>query len=88
MVPPSSKNAGGVCNQITLLILYYIISRLETLLKVIDAPIQVLNTSYLTVSFKLIDFSFQKFLIFVPEVSASFMFYIVYITYVALAWIL
>ena len=31
----------GVCNQITLLILYYISSRLVTLLKVTDAPMQV-----------------------------------------------
>ena len=41
MVPPPNQNTVGVCNQITLLILYYISSRLVTLLKVIDAPIQV-----------------------------------------------
>jgi len=41
MVPPPSQNTVGVCNQITLLILYYGISWLVTLLTVNDAPIQV-----------------------------------------------
>jgi len=37
MVPPSAQNTVGVCNWITLLILYYISSRLVTILKVTDA---------------------------------------------------
>jgi len=37
MVPPPSQNTVGVCNQITFLSLYYISSRLVTLIKVIDA---------------------------------------------------
>ena len=45
----------GVCNQITLLILYYICSRLVTLLKVTDAPIPASDIFYRTVSFNLID---------------------------------
>jgi hypothetical protein len=38
MVPLPSQNIVGVCNQITLLILYYVSSRVVTLLKVTDAP--------------------------------------------------
>jgi len=52
MFPPPSQNTVGICDQITLLILYYISSRLVTLLKVNDAPLQVANTIYLTISFK------------------------------------
>ena len=59
----------------TLLILHYISYRLMTLLKVIDAHIQVSDIFDLTVSFKCINFSFQIILI-VPEVSASFTSYI------------
>ena len=59
MVPPPSQNTVGAWNQITLLILYHISSRLVTLLKVIDAPIQVPNIFYLTVSSKFLNFSFQ-----------------------------
>jgi len=76
-VPPPSQNTVGVCNQITFLILYYISSRLLTLLKITDAPIQVPNIFYLTVSFKFIDFSSQILLLFVPEMSASFTSYLV-----------
>jgi len=43
MVPPPRHNAVGVSNQITILILYYINSRLVTLLKITDAPVQVPN---------------------------------------------
>jgi hypothetical protein len=68
-------------------LLYYINSELVTLLKVIEAPIQVPDIFYLTVSFKFINFSFQTFLLFVPEMSASFMSDIVHIIYIALAWI-
>jgi hypothetical protein len=55
----SNQNTVGVCNHITSVILHYISSRLVTLLKVIDAPIQVPNIFYLTVSFKFLNFSFQ-----------------------------
>lgn len=57
MVPPPSHNTVTVCNQITLLIIYCISSMLVTLLKVNDAPIQVSDICYLTVSFKFINFS-------------------------------
>ena len=73
MVPPPSQSTVGVCNQITPLILYYISSRLVTLLKVIDAPIKVSDIFYLSVSLKFVNFNFQIFLIFVPEISTSFM---------------
>jgi hypothetical protein len=63
-------------------------SRLVTLLKVIDAPIQVPNIFYLTVSFKFLNFSFQICLIFVPEMSDSITSYIVQIIYIVSAWIL
>jgi len=43
MVPPRSQNTVAVCNQITLLSLYFISSRRVTLLKVTDAAIQVLE---------------------------------------------
>jgi len=46
-------------NQITLLVPYYISSRLVTLLKVTDAPIQVPNIFYLTVSFKFLNLTFR-----------------------------
>ena len=88
MVPPPAQNTVGVCNQITLLILYYIISRLVTLLKITDDPVQVSDIFYLTVSFKFFNFSFQLFLLFVPEMSTSFTSYTVCIIYIALVWIL
>jgi len=68
-VPPSSHNTVAVCNEITILILYYISSK-------------IIAIFHLTVSFKLINFSFQIFLLFVPAMSASFTYYI------ALVWIL
>jgi len=71
IVPPPSQNTVRVCNQITLLILHYISSRLVTLLKVTYFPIQDPNIFYLTVSFKFLNFSFQICL-FVPEMSSSF----------------
>jgi len=70
MVPPRSQNTVGVCNQITLLILYFIISRWVTLLKVTDTPIQV--SDIFDYCFKFINFSFQIFLLLVPEISISF----------------
>ena len=59
MFPPPSQNTVGVCNQITLVILYYISSRLVTLLKVIDVPLKVSDILVLTVSSKFINFSFS-----------------------------
>ena len=53
------ENTVAVCEQITFFILHYISSRLVTLLKVTDAPIQVPNIFYLTVSFKFFNFTFQ-----------------------------
>ena len=64
MVPPSSKNTMGVSYQITLIILYYTSSRLVTLLKVTDAPIQVSDILGLTISLKFINFSFKLLLLF------------------------
>ena len=46
MFPLASHSTVGVCNQITLLIPYYISSRLVTLPKIIDAPIQVSDIYY------------------------------------------
>ena len=63
-----------ICNQITLLILYYISSRLLVLLNVTDTPIQVSDIFDLTVSIKFLNFSFQISILFVPKMSA----YIVY----------
>ena len=84
MFPSSSQNTVGACNQITLLILYYISSRLVTLFKVTDAPKQVRNIFDLIASFKFLNFSF----FFVPAVSASFKSYIVQIFCIALASVL
>jgi len=77
LVPPPSPNTVGVCNQITFLIFYYISSRLVTLLKVTDAPIQVPNIFDLIVSFKFLNLSFQIRFLFIPEMSASIMSYTV-----------
>jgi len=82
---PPKQNTVGVCNKITLLILYCISYTLVTLLKATDA---LYNIFYLTVSFKFLYFSFQIFLLFVPKMSASLMSYIVWIIYIALAWTL
>jgi len=76
MVPPPSQNTVGISKQITLIILYYNSSTLVTL-KVIDAPILVINIFYLTVIFKFFNFDFQIFLLFVREMSASVTSYIV-----------
>ena len=75
MIPPPSQSTEGVCNQITFLILYYISSRLVTLLK---SLIQLYKSGIfeIIVSLNLIKFSFQ-ILFFVPEMSASFTSYIV-----------
>jgi len=60
----------AVCNEITLF-LYYISSRLVTLLKITDAPIKVSDICHLTITLKYINCSFQIFLIFIPEMSNS-----------------
>jgi len=77
MIPPPNQNTVGVCNKITLLILFYVSSGLVTLPKIIDALIHVSDIFYLTVSFKFINFSFQIFLLLVPKMSISLMSYIV-----------
>ena len=64
MIPQPSQYTVGVCKQINLIIIYYISSRLTTLIKIIDAPIQVSDIFHLTVSFKFIYFIFQIFLLF------------------------
>jgi len=88
IVPPPSQNTVGVCKQITFVIHHYISSRLVTLLKVIDAPVQVPNIFHLAISFKFLNFSFQICLLFVPEMSVSFTSYFVQIIYIALVWIM
>ena len=66
MIPPPNQNTVAVCNQTTLLIPYYIKSRLVTRLKKINVvPIRVSDIFYLAVSFKFIYFSFQISLSFV-----------------------
>jgi len=72
MVPPHSQNTAKDYNQTTLFILYYISSRVVTLLKVTDVPIQVSDIFYLTVSFKFINFRFRIFfLVFLKCLLAS-----------------
>ena len=70
--PPPSQNTVGACDQITCLILYYISSRVVTLLKVTDAPLQVLYIFNLTINFKILNFGFQIDIVFVPVMSVSF----------------
>ena len=72
MVPLPSQSAVVVCNLILLLSLHYTSYRLVTLLKIMDAPVKVaVDVLDLTVSFKFINFSFQIFLLFVPEMSSG-----------------
>ena len=68
--------------------LYSIIYSLVILVKVIDVLIQVPNIFDLTVNFNFLNFSFQLFLLFVPETSANFTSDIVQIIYIALVCIL
>ena len=84
IVPPPSHNTVGVCNQVTLLVLHYITSRLVPLLKVMDVPVQVPNVFVLTARFKFLSSSPQICLIFSPKLSAIFVSYIVQIIYIAL----
>jgi hypothetical protein len=53
MVPPLNQSTVAICYQITLLILYSVNSRLVTLLKIIDATLQVSDIFDLTVGFRL-----------------------------------
>jgi len=73
MVPPPHQNTAAVCNQITLLILYYISWRLVTRLKVIDAPIQVSDIFFilLLVSSLLILTFIYSFFLFLECLLAS-----------------
>ena len=59
MVPSPSQNTVVVCYQITLLSLYYISSRMLTLLKATDAPLQISGIFDLIVSFKFINIRFR-----------------------------
>jgi len=77
MDPPLSQNAVGVCNQITLLIVYYIIFRLGTLLKVMVHLYESPTFLIFPVSFMFINFSFHIFLVLVSEMFTSFTCYIV-----------
>jgi len=61
MISPPTQNTVGVCNQTTVFIPYSISSRLVTLLKIVDAPVQVSDILNLTLSFNYIKFSFQIF---------------------------
>ena len=54
IVPPPSHNTVVACNQLALLILYYISSRLVTLLKVNEAPIQDSDILHLALIFQFI----------------------------------
>jgi len=56
IVTPPSQNTVEVCNQITLLIPYYISSRFLILLNIVYAPIQVADIFDLTVSSKILHF--------------------------------
>jgi hypothetical protein len=71
MVPPPSQNTVAVCKQITLLILYCIISRLVTLLEVLGAPTHVSDSFHVTVNSRFFNFSLQISLLFAPEMSVS-----------------
>jgi len=76
VVSPFSQNTLAICNKITLVILYYMNSRLVTLLKVIGASVEVSDILGLTFSFKFMNWlSYIPFL--VPEMSTSFTSYIV-----------
>jgi len=76
--PPHSQHPVGVSNQITLLVLYLISSRLVTRLKLIDTPTKFSDILCFILSFKLINITFKIFLpLFFPEMSTSFPSYIV-----------
>ena len=88
IIPPPHHKAVEVRKQVTFLILYYPYSRLIPLLDIINALIQVPDIVDLTVSFQFLNFSFQICLLFVPEMSASILSYLVQSIYIVLARIL
>ena len=70
MIPPPVQNIVKVCNQITLLIVYCVSSRLVNFLKVSDALVQVwFSFSYCLFQFH--DFTFQLFPLFLWYLLAS-----------------
>jgi len=78
MIPEPSQCTVGVCKQISLLILYYISSRLTKHLKIIHAAVQVSDIFHLTVSFKFIYiFYLSDIPSFCSEMSANLASYIV-----------
>jgi len=83
-----AKITLGVSNQIIFVILHYTSPRLVNLLKVIDAPIQVHNIFYHTVSFKFLYSSLPICLLFVPEMSPRITPYVAQIIYITLAWVM
>jgi hypothetical protein len=86
VLPPIQNNVE--IYKITVPILYQVRPMLVTLLKFIYSSILVSSDLVLTVWCKLINFVFQIFLLFVPEMSASFASYIVHIIPIYLARIL
>ena len=68
-IPPHIQNTIRVCNQNTLLILYYIISWLVTLPKLTNVYVQVSDNLVLTVGFNIIKYSFQISFSLLPEMS-------------------
>jgi len=69
---PPRQNIVGVCKQITVLTFYYIRYRLVTLLKIIDAPTQVSDIFYLSLSYKFINLAFKySFFLFLKYLLAS-----------------
>jgi hypothetical protein len=79
----------GICKEIAIRSFFnQVISRLLALLKFIDSSMQVDNNLFLTVRCKLINFVFQIFLFFIPEISADFTSLIVRIIPIYLTWIL
>ena len=69
--PPTSRNTVRVFNQINHLILCCITFRLVILLQGINNPVQFYDTYGLTISFNFINFSFQTYFWFIPEMSTS-----------------
>jgi hypothetical protein len=59
VIPLSAHNTMEVYYQITLLMLYYISSRLVNLLKVVAAPVQVSDILIIIVCFKFINLTFR-----------------------------
>jgi hypothetical protein len=78
----------GICKEIAILALYQVSCQLVTLLKFIYSTTQVSNVLGLTVYCKIINFIFQIFPLFIPEMPARFTSFIVQIIPIYLAWIL